>query len=106
MNQNQQHGAKMDSQAKAQEILNRERKVNQNILRLKATEESYVEEYQRLVAQVEQKFGTSNIDELRAKYKDKVSEEAQQFSLKEKELAEAESLVEYAQRKLNELNGA
>lgn len=102
MSQNQ----RVDSQAKAQEILNRERSVNQVIMRLKATEESYQEEYQRLKARVEEQFHTSDIALLREKYKNAVTEEAKEFAKAEQELAEVEALCEHVQTKLNELTGS
>jgi hypothetical protein len=100
MSQNQ----KIDSQAKAQEILNRERNANQTIMRLKATEESYQDELKRLQSIVEEQFGSSDIEFLRKKYRDTVSQEAQMFSEAEQALAEVEALCADVQNKLNEQN--
>lgn len=101
---NQQQTPRVDSQARAQEILNRERNANQVIMRLKATQESYQEELQRLKAKVENQFGTSDLESLREKFRESVSNESRFFSEAEKAIAEVESLCADVTKRLNEIN--
>lgn len=76
-----------------QDLTKRSKALNDRFIRLQAEHEGLKRNYEREVEEAKKEFGTSDIDELREKYKKERVEGSENIILAEKELSEIESII-------------